>query len=271
MAELQAVDIAKMLGQLTSTYGGNNPTFLDQYRNSQFGQTWLDARRPDMSEQDYALYSSQMGSSMGSAALGGLSATLTGLTGIAGMAGENASLAETPQYDSAINNMRNVGTGNYYSFNDINNEYNRMGQIDTSVDYDEIRGGSTGQRIGNTLNSTVTGAMTGLTVGGPWGALAGAVVGLGSGIGSWIAGNVRAKEKERQYKFDAKLATEDATRNLNAASERVNNYQFRNGVSHRVAEGGDIQRSSNRFGGNGKQYVRVIRQHCKGGVMVRIK
>src|SRR5574344_2065140 len=90
---------------------------------------------------------------------------------------------------------------------DLMNEWGILTPME-DVHWKDIRGGSTGQRIGNTISAIGSGASTGASIGGPWGALAGAAIGLGSAVGGWIAGGSKAKKKANKFNRQIGAANE---------------------------------------------------------------
>lgn len=227
------------------------------------------------------------GASSGSGASGfgyesGL-ALLNGVTGIVNNFQQLNSIGDTTQQQSQINQMGNIGRYDVNSFEQLNGEYGQLNSLQPNLDYDAIRGGSTMERLGNTLSSTFTGAVTGAQVGGPWGAVAGAAVGLGAGIGGWLMGDAKAEDELTRLRTERYIAQDKALQNLNARMENLADYNFRNTVPRVRAEGGKIERkktSITEFANSvlGKQKYNdttrsagIVRQHCKGGTMIRIK
>ena len=213
---------------------------------------------------------------------GGLSALNGGLQ-LATGAITSARVNDMPQYDWQINQINQAGQGNYYSFDQLAQGYNTIDSIMPDIDFDDIRGMNTGQKIGSVGNLALSGATTGATIGGPWGALVGGVAGLGAGIVGVFAGDAEAERKKRIYENEAMLAQANARTNLNAAHERLTDYQFRSGVAHAVAEGGRIERKKQSLQEFAARALRkpqaremepfsgITHSKCKGGTMVRIK
>lgn len=274
---MTAAEIAQKLSELTNTYGGSNPLPYQQYRNANAGLDWLNENKNSFDNpSDYDSYAAQMKADKANAGISGALSVLNGLTSIAGTTMQNAQIGDTSQYERQIKELGLLGNGNYTSFDQLSSDYGRIDSIRPDLDYDTIRGGSDTQRAGNVLTSTISGASAGLSVGGPWGALAGAVVGLGSGIGGWIAGNTDARDKERSLRFDAKVASDDAVRNLNFAAENLTEYKFRSGVSNRADMGGRIDRYMSKAKKTARRapdvpLVNMVRMKKKGGTVIRLK
>ena len=108
------------------------------------------------------------------------------------------------------------------------------------VSYRDVRGGSTGQRIGNTIGAVGSGASAGATVGGPIGAVVGAVVGLGSAIGGWISGNSKAKRKARLLNQKIDAANEKNLVGLEGRASNIDVQNDLNALANFSAYGGPI-------------------------------
>ena len=223
--------------------------------------------------------------SRGSAVAGGVTAGLEGLTGIVGggILGAQTDSSVVDRYQNEIDDINAIGRNGYSSFDQLASDYARLDNANTELSYDDIRGMNTGQKIGSVATTTLAGAAAGTSIMPGWGTLAGAVAGLGAGLGGIFAGDAKARNQKQNLEFNARMALDNATTNLNAASERLNDYQFRSGVSNRAAQGGKIQRRQmslkefadmvmeNRTRHDSTRSAGIIRQHCKGGTMVRIK
>lgn len=97
-----------------------------------------------------------------------------------------------------------------------------------NISWRDIKGGSTGQRVGNTINAVGSGVATGASIGGPIGAIAGGVIGLGSAIGGWISGNRKAKKKAKKFNEQINTANE---KNLVALEDKAKNIDTQNDLS----------------------------------------
>lgn len=97
-----------------------------------------------------------------------------------------------------------------------------------NVSWKDIRGGSTGQRIGNTIGAAGSGATAGASVGGPIGAIVGGVVGLGSAIGGWLGGNRKAKKKAKKFNKQIDAANE---KNMVALEDKAGNIDTQNDLN----------------------------------------
>ena len=279
--------LAQLL-QGAGQYGANSfagPSFVDQWKNfSAQGDTlnglW---QNKQVTQEQFDTAKSGINAGKASAAVGGALAVAGGAMDILNNTFNMANINDTTEFHNQVDDIGKIGSGNYTSFDQLTSEYGRLANAPKTFDYDEIRGGSTGERIGGVLSSTLSGATTGLTVGGPWGALAGAVIGLGAGVGGWLAGDAKAKTEQELLGIQSKQNARIAGLNLEAAGEGIRNYDFRQGVSRRAAEGGKIERREQtlqefaakvlkkRTINDTTRRVGFVRQHCTGGTMIRIK
>ena len=279
-------EINDILQPVLGTYQGGTygPSLINQYRNANLAlgelkDLWYQGDITD--DQLKAVSSPLKGQKTNAAVSAGLTA-LNGITNIYSTADNLSSIANTSQYYNAISGIGTIGRGDYGSYEQLASEYGRLGS-QPNLDYDEIRGLNDWQKAGNVASSTLSGISAGATVGGPWGAAIGGVVGLGAGVYGWLTGDEKAKIEKNHLQKRALLATDAANQNLDAAGERLSQYNFRSGVSHVVADGGKIDRrqmSVKEFADavlNKKRVNSVthssglIRKHCKGGTMIRIK
>lgn len=269
--------------------GSNYPTgtgssFMDQYNSAQAGLNALNntVDGTNFSQDEWQAAKSMLGAQKGQAAIGAGLAGLQGLTSIAGIASGMANIADTSQYQQGISGINRIGSTNYNSFDQISTDFGVLNTGHQNFDYDTIRGGSTAERVGGTLSSGLSGALTGLQIGGPWGALIGGVVGLGAGAIGWAEGDSKADAEKIRLTAEQKVAENRAIKNLNSQSSQISDYQFRSGISNRVANGGQIERKSQTLQEFANEVLRnkptaathksgIIRQHCKGGTMIRIK
>lgn len=129
---------------------------------------------------------------------------------------QNAQLADTSGLEGEIKAAQTykVSANNN---DDLMSEWGAFSPME-SVSWKDIRGGSTGQRIGNTLSAAGSGAAAGASVGGPIGAIVGGVVGLGSAIGGWLGGNRKAKKKAKKFNKQIEIANE---KNLIALEDKA--------------------------------------------------
>lgn len=206
---------------------------------------------------------------------------LSGLSSIIGSSMNSASINDVSMQEDEINSISDIGGSGYSSFDQITDAYNSIDMIQPDLSFDTIRGGSTGERIGNVLSSVASGASAGM-VGTPWGALAGAVVGLGAGIGGWLAGDAKAETERNRLNNDLSVARYKAGLNLESRANNLQNKQFRGEMINSSANGGKItrQKSLSEFADSVLNKHRtksynpnntIIREMCKGGVRIRIK
>lgn len=139
---------------------------------------------------------------------------------------QNAQIADTSGLEGEINKAK------AYTVQDNNNDdlMNEWGMFSPMEDvyWKDIRGGGTGQRIGNTIGAVGSGALAGASVGGPIGAIVGAVTGLGSAVGGWLAGNSKAKKKANKFNRQIGAANE---KNLTALADRAGSIDTQNDLN----------------------------------------
>lgn len=214
-----------------------------------------------------------------------IGAVAGGLAGLYNSFNDIAQIEDTTQQWNNINSLQNVGMNNYGSFEEVNQDYNRMAGLDTSYDYKDIRGGSDGQRAMGVGSAMLQGASAGAAFG-PWGAAAGATIGLGAGLLGIATGNSKARLEKLRLENGARMAATDARDNLSAANENLSEYNFRSGVSRRADMGGQIRRRHEsalryadniihhkaRYASEGGSHAlsNVKRIKCKGGTLIRI-
>ena len=171
--------------------------------------------------------------------LGGtIGAIGSGISGIVSAGMQNAQIADTSGLEESIKQAQT------YKVSASNNaklmsEWGAFSPME-NVSWKDIRGGSTGQRIGNTIGAAGSGAAAGATVGGPIGAIVGGVVGLGSAIGGWLGGNRKAKRKAKKFNKQINAANE---KNLVALEDRASSIDTQNdlaALANFAAYGGPI-------------------------------
>lgn len=171
--------------------------------------------------------------------LGGtIGAIGSGISGIVSAGMQNAQIADTSGLEESIKQAQayKVSASN----NDqLMSEWGAFSPME-NVSWKDIRGGSTGQRIGNTIGAAGSGAAAGASVGGPIGAIVGGVVGLGSAIGGWLSGNRKAKKKAKKFNRQIDAANE---KNLVSLEDRAGNIDTQNdltALANFAAYGGPI-------------------------------
>lgn len=172
-----------------------------------------------------------LGSTIGS--VGGAIGSIVG-TGVS-----NAQIADTSGIESNIDATQSY-TVKANDYDSLMSEWSAQRPLE-NISWKDVRGGNTGQRLGNTLKGALSGASAGATLGGPIGAIAGAVAGLGSGIAGWLSGNKKAKKKAEELNTDIGIANEHYLLSLN---ERANNIDTQNdlmALSNYMAKGGNLR------------------------------
>ena len=139
---------------------------------------------------------------------------------------QNAQIADTSGLEGEIKKAK-AYTVQANNNDDLMNEWGMFSPME-DVYWKDIRGGNTGQRIGNTIGAVGSGALAGASVGGPIGAIVGAVTGLGSAIGGWLAGDSKAKKKANKFNRQIGAANE---KNLIALEDRAGNVDTQNDLN----------------------------------------
>lgn len=139
---------------------------------------------------------------------------------------QNAQIADTSGLEGEIKKAK-AYTVQANNNDDLMNEWGMFSPMEDAY-WKDIRGGSTGQRIGNTIGAVGSGALAGASVGGPIGAIVGAVTGLGSAVGGWLAGNSKAKKKANKFNRQIGAANE---KNLTALEDRAGSIDTQNDLN----------------------------------------
>jgi hypothetical protein len=139
---------------------------------------------------------------------------------------QNAQIADTSDLEGEIKQAQTY-TVQANNNDDLMSEWEMFSPME-NISWKDIRGGSTGQRIGNTIGAAGSGAAAGATVGGPIGAIVGGVVGLGSAIGGWIGGNRKAKKKAKKFNKQIDAANE---KNMVALEDKAGNIDTQNDLN----------------------------------------
>jgi hypothetical protein len=179
------------------------------------------------------------GDAMSAGNIGGsIGNTLGAASSIVGTGVSNAQIADTSGIEGQIDAAKSyvVGANN----NDaLMSEWGAWSPME-SVHWEDIRGGSTGQRLADTLGAAGSGASTGAMVGSPIGAVVGGAAGLISGLVGWITGGSKAKEKAR--KLNEQIGYANAS-NLLALEDRAEAIDMQNDLltlANYAANGGRI-------------------------------
>lgn len=284
-------EIAKNFGQRLGTFQGTNMfgmSFADQFRNANQGLGYLrDIQDKGLvSSKDQGQVNSLMAGAKGmkgQAIAGGAIAGLTAGTQILGNAFQAGQIADTSQQQNEINDLSRVGTYGYNNFDEIARDYASTNFAGPDINYDDIRGMSTGEKIGNIGSSALSGAAAGMQIGGPWGAAIGGVIGAGASLAGVLSGNKKARTEEAFLNAKADMAASMANENLTAANERLLDRNNRKGAVNSVAKGGCIERKSptiqeyaNRVLAKPRRREmncggRITRMRREGGVTYRIR
>lgn len=282
-------DITKGLSTRLGTYPGNSTfgmSFLDQFRNANQGLGYLKQLRSDgeVSDEDAGQFDnlvSGVKGLKGSAIAGGIMSGLTAGTQIATNAMQAGQIADTTQQQNEIYDLSRVGSYGYNNFDEVARDYAYTNFNGPDINYKDIRGMNTGQKIANVGSSALSGAQAGMQVGGWVGALAGGLIGGGTSLWGVLAGDKKARTEEAFLNAQADMAASMANQNLTAANERILNNNNRQGAVHSIANGGKIERITI------KQYAdkvlgkthqremkcggRITRTKGDGGTIIRIR
>lgn len=139
---------------------------------------------------------------------------------------QNAQIADTSDLEGEIKQAQTY-TVQANNNDDLMSEWGMFSPME-NISWKDIRGGSTGQRIGNTIGAAGSGAAAGTSVGGPIGAIVGGVVGLGSAIGGWLGGNRKAKKKAKKFNKQIDAANE---KNMVALEDKAGNIDTQNDLN----------------------------------------
>lgn len=259
----------------------NNGSFASQYNTAGNKIKELKALGIDSLNESQKKELAGMKAAQGQAILGGVTAGLQGLTQIGGSMQQLSSIADTAQQNYQVQQLRNLGTQNYSSLADIQNAYGQLNTTNVNWNEDEIRGMDTGQQLAGIGSATLSGATAGAQIGGPVGAIVGGAAGLLGSTGAAIAGNIKAKRVANIGRMDTANAQAATQIGLNAAIDTQNNAQARQDFQRRQAKGGNIHRmtvtefaelvNKRRQAATRNNSLGIVRQHCNGGTMIRIK
>lgn len=151
---------------------------------------------------------------------------------------QNAQIADTSGLEGEIKQAETYKV-QANTNDDLMSEWSAFSPME-NISWKDIRGGSTGQRIGNTIGAAGSGAAAGASVGGPIGAIVGGVVGLGSAIGGWISGNSKAKKKAKKFNKQINAANEKNMVALEDKAENIDTQNDLNMLANFSAYGGPI-------------------------------
>lgn len=167
--------------------------------------------------------------------------------GIAQAGISNAQIADTSGIEAQNKAQKNMVVG--ASSNDaLMSEWGSWNKVKDDYSWQDVRGGSTGQRITNTIGAAGQGAAAGATVGGPIGAIVGGVVGLGSAIGGWLGGNRKAKKRAKRLNKEAKEANERALSSFETRADNIDTQNDFNMLANFSAYGGPLEFGSGAIG-----------------------
>lgn len=181
-----------------------------------------------------------------------------------------------------IQEIGNFGERNYSNYDQLQSEYESLQSYQPDLSFDTIRGSNKSDRIKGILGSAAAGASAG-SFAGPYGILAGAGIGAATGIVSDVAGNAKANIERDYLSIQNNIANNQKKSGLEYNTDRIADLQNRSSIVHRAEKGGQIQRkpvSAKEFAdavlnkqrkSDTTKSSNIVRQHCKGGTMIRIK
>ena len=181
---------------------------------------------------DKAFNAKNLGSSLG--AIGSSVGTIVN----AGI--QNSQIEDTSNLEDTIDATKAFQSKSN-DFDSLMDEWSSFNPLD-KINWKDIRGGSTGQRIGNTISATGSGAATGAQIGGPWGAVIGGLVGLGSSVAGWLSGDNKAKNAAAKLNKQVKEANNHVLDSLNQRAENIDSQNDFTMLSSYMANGGNIYR-----------------------------
>lgn len=286
------LNVNTRLAPALNTYTGN-PFFgtplRNQYRNANAGLAEVSDMYNDglLGEGDIAdarrkILTSQLNSQKFDAVAGGITSGLGALSSIAATADSLGQIADTSGYYSQINNLAGIGSQGYSNAGQIASDYERVAGMRIDPEYDDIRNMSTGRAAAGIGSAALAGASAGMQIGGPVAAAIGGLIGIGGAALGLHNGNIAAKIEDNHLGTMADYATSVSQKNMEAGAEDQAQYNFRNGVSHRAAEGGQIRRQQSlqefadmvlkrKTNNNITHSSNIVRTHCEGGTIIRIK
>ena len=168
----------------------------------------------------------------------GISSTLGGIASLASNAINAAQISDTTELDNQINSLANTN----YQLGDYDSLMAAWDPLATNISINEsdIRGMSSGEKVGSVLGGISSGASAGATFG-PWGALiGGAIGGITSGIGV-ATGDRKAKLAAEEKRADLQLAANQNINNFNLNASRIGDNMFRNSLLNMAKYGGPLK------------------------------
>ena len=130
-------------------------------------QDYLDKNK--ISKENAELYDDALRAQQGQAVAGGIITGLTGATTLLSNAFKDAQIRDTTMQENQIADLSRAGNYNYNNYDQLANDYAQTNFGGPNINYQDIRGMTTGQKIGSVGTSMLSGAATGLQIGGPWG------------------------------------------------------------------------------------------------------
>lgn len=157
---------------------------------------------------------------------------------IIGAGVSNAQIADTSGIEGQVDATKSyvIGANN----NDtLMSEWGAWSPME-DVNWKDIRGGSTGQRLANTIGASGVAAGAGAMVGGPIGAIIGGAAGLISSAAGWISGGSKAKRKARNLNKQISYANESNLLALENKAEAIDTQNDLLTLANYAAKGGKI-------------------------------
>lgn len=181
---------------------------------------------------------------MSNSVMSGLMSVGQGVNGILNPALQAAQIGDTTMQRYDIANVANMGSGNYYDYDQLGADYANANMNVGGYEADDVRGMSTKEKWGAGITGALAGAKAGAEIGGPWGALVGGAIGTVGAITGIISGNRKAQREAINLNNQADIAQQYAQQNFASAFESVADRKNRQYQSNIAAEGGKISNAA---------------------------
>lgn len=169
---------------------------------------------------------------------GSISTVASGATSILSNALNSAQIEDTSNITNQIQDTASAQF-NYGDFDAVQNAFNPYA-LNPEISASDIRGMSTGAKLGSFGKGIASGAMTGSVLG-PWGTIGGAIVGGAASILGIARGNNKAARKAEQLNESAKLANDTYTNNYINNINNISQGMFNRAAINVASEGGSIK------------------------------
>lgn len=192
----------------------------------------------------------------------------------------NAGRWDTSRYEAQLRNMSGRFGRNYYDNDAVIQDMLDM-PTGFNVSEDDLNP-TAGQSVGRVAAGALQGASAGSALG-----TVGAAVGAVAGGGATLLGDLYGRQGNK-YRADMLDYNQDYQRRMNSlamstAADQAHDYQFGQAWKGRKAAGGRIEREGQTIQEFADRVLKrqrasdithsagIVRQHCNGGTMIRIK